>query len=306
MHCVTLRVGVQRPACAHGRRAQHGPVRVVRSAALGCKFVGVGSCTPSTIITNDDLSSLVDTNDAWISSRTGIRQRRVLGAGESLTSISAQAGARALEMAGTKPEEIDIVLFASSSPDDLFGGACQVQAALGCKNAVAFDITAACSGFVIALITAAQYIRGGSAKKVLVVGADALSRFVDWRDRGSCILFGDGSGAIVMVATDGPCGLLGFDMHSDGHGQKSLNCNFEVVNGVKPLLSESASAQGAYRNLAMVGADVYKFAVKSVPSVIEKALEKSGLSKSDVDWLVMHQANQRIMDACAERLELPK
>lgn len=275
------------------------------AALKGCKLVGTGSSTPSTILSNEDMSKFIDTNDEWIAARTGIRRRHVLAKGETLTQLAAEASIKALEMSGIDASEIDMVVFACSSPDDLFGGACQVQAQIGAKNAVAFDITAACSGFVIALVTVAQYIRTGAATKVLVIGADALSRFVDWRDRGSCILFGDGCGALVMTATDGPCGLLGFDMHSDGNGHKNLSCDYQDT-GMKPLLEEGCSSPGAYNNIHMVGQEVYKFAVKSVPAVIESALIKANVKKEEVDWLVMHQANQRILDACADRLSLPK
>lgn len=288
-----------------GRR----PVRSVAAATggmlKGCKLVGVGSAAPKTILTNEDLAKYVDTNDEWIASRTGIKSRHVLGDGETLSQLAQEAGNRALEMAGVSADEIDLLLYASSSPDDLFGGACQLQALIGAKNAVAFDITAACSGFVLALVTASQFIRAGSKKKVLVVGADALSRFVDWRDRSTCILFGDGCGAVVVTATDEPCSLLGMDMHSDGAGQKSLNCMM-MGKGNKPNQETGgASEPGSYNNVKMVGQEVYKFAVRNVPQVIENALENAGVKKEEVDWLVMHQANQRIIDAAAERIGLP-
>lgn len=197
---------------------------------------------------------------------------------------------------------------ATSTPDDIFGSATQVQSVIGAKNAVAFDLTAACSGFVLGLVTGSQFIRTGSMKNVLVVGADALSRFVDWRDRKTCILFGDGCGAVLVSATDEPCALLGSEMHSDGAGHKSLNCVYAKpeADDPKPMQQDQhASAQASYNNIHMAGQEVFKFAVRSVPTVIESALVKAGLEKSDVDWLVMHQANQRIMDAAAERLGLP-
>jgi len=269
----------------------------------GMKIIGVGSCAPKTVLSNEDLAKLVDTNDEWISSRTGIKRRHVLDKDESLSSLAKEASERALEMAGIKADEVDLILLATSSPDDLFGGAGQLQALIGAKNAVGFDITAACSGFVLALVTASQFIRAGTSKRVLVVGADALSRFVDWRDRSTCILFGDGSGAVVLTATDEPCSLLGLDMHSDGSGQKSLNCMFQG-EGMKAMQESCASSSGSYNNIHMAGQEVYKFAVRSVPQVIENALNNAGLQKEDVDWLVMHQANKRIMDAAAERLGL--
>jgi 3-oxoacyl-[acyl-carrier-protein] synthase-3 len=228
-----------------------------RSMLKGCRLVGVGSAAPATILSNQDLAGLVDTNDEWIASRTGIKRRHVLGQGESLSQLAKTAGERALDMAGVAAEEIDLILYATSSPDDVFGGACQLQALIGARNAVCFDITAACSGFVLALVTASQFIRTGAKKKVLVVGADALSRFVDWRDRSTCILFGDGCGAVVVTSTDEPCSLLGMDMHSDGNGQKSLNCLFNG-EGPKATLEQGASNPGSYKNVMMNGQEVYK------------------------------------------------
>eukprot|EP00879_Flechtneria_rotunda_P015013 GHRR01015688.1.p1 GENE.GHRR01015688.1~~GHRR01015688.1.p1 ORF type:complete len:263 (+),score=59.41 GHRR01015688.1:542-1330(+) len=210
--------------------------QVTANALVGCKLSGVGSSVPSTVISNTELEKLVETSDEWITTRTGIKRRHVLGEGESVASHAAQACRKALEMANVSAEDISIVLMATSTPDDAFGSACQVQAAIGAKNAVAFDLTAACSGFVLALVTAAQYIRTGMAKHVLVIGADALSRIVDWRDRGTCILFGDGCGAVVLsAAPDGhSCSLLGVDMHSDGAGQKSLHARYSGCGG-KPF-----------------------------------------------------------------------
>lgn len=185
----------------------------------GCKLVGTGSSAPSQILTNHDLEKLVETNDEWIFSRTGIRQRRILGKGETITQHAQTAGLNALEMAGIKAEDLDVVLLCTSTPDDVFGGACAIQAAIGAKNAIAFDVTAACSGFVVGLVTAAQYIRCGTFKNILVIGADAMSRLVDWNDRGTCILFGDGCGALVVTANpDKGCSLLG------KQGTKSRRC----------------------------------------------------------------------------------
>ena len=194
----------------------------------------------------------------------------------------------------------------TSSPDDLFGSACAVQALLGATGAAAFDLTAACSGFVMGLITASQFIRAGTYKTVVVIGADALSRYVDWRDRGTCILFGDGCGAVVVRAAEDPatpCALLGMDMHSDGKGQKHLNAMFGGA-GDKPS-GEEASSRGAYCNLAMNGQEVFKFAVRAVPTVIEGALADAGMAKEEIDWLVLHQANMRILASAADRLGVP-
>eukprot|EP00878_Enallax_costatus_P030494 GHUV01033202.1.p1 GENE.GHUV01033202.1~~GHUV01033202.1.p1 ORF type:complete len:287 (+),score=53.14 GHUV01033202.1:171-1031(+) len=212
---------------------------------LGCKLAGVGSSVPSTVLSNVDLEQFVDTNDEWITTRTGIKRRHILAEGESMSEHAAKACAKALEMAGVSAEDVNIVLMSTSTPDDVFGSACQVQAAIGAKNAVAFDLTAACSGFVLGLVTAAQYIRTGMAKHILVVGADAMSRVVDWRDRGTCILFGDGCGAVlVSAAPDGEsCSLLGVDMHSDGNGMKSLHASYSGCGG-KPFQVSSLGRLG--------------------------------------------------------------
>lgn len=278
-------------------------------APVGVRLAGCGSSVPAKFLTNHDLQKLgLDTNDEWITSRTGIKKRHILGEGESLSSHAAVASQRALEMAGIDATDVDLVILATSSPDDLFGSACAVQAEIGAKDAAAFDLTAACSGFVMALVTAAQFVRCGTYKNIVVIGADALSRYVDWRDRGTCILFGDGCGAVVITAHEdpsAPCSLLGIEMHSDGKGQKHLNALFGGT-GDKPCCpGEMASAQGSYCNLAMNGQEVFKFAVRAVPTVIEGALQNAGMSREDIDWLVLHQANMRILNAAADRLGVP-
>lgn len=235
---------------------------------------------------------------------THISERHILSPGESLTDHAAAASSAALEMAGVAPDSVDVVILATSSPDDLFGSATSVAAAVGASNAVAFDVTAACSGFVVALVTAAQYVRSGSVRSVLVIGADALSRYVDWRDRGTCILFGDGAGAVVVTAADsGDCALRGFKMASDGAGLKHLNAPFACAGG--KASGADPSGKGAFANIAMNGQEVFKFAVRAVPSVLEAALQDAGLPPSAIDWLVLHQANQRILDAAASRLGVP-
>ncbi|KAK9803946.1 hypothetical protein WJX72_007386 [[Myrmecia] bisecta] len=204
-------------------------------------------------------------------------------------------------MANLAAEDVDMILLATSSPDDLFGSACQVQALIGAKNAVAFDLTAACSGFVLGLTTAANYIRTKTYRNILVIGADALSRYVDWRDRSTCILFGDGCGAVVMSAQEGQCSLLGMNMNSDGTGQKHLKALY-CGTGLKALNDSEASSLGSYTNIQMNGQDVFKFAVRAVPAVVDKALEQAGMERSEIDWLLLHQANQRILNAAADRL----
>jgi len=278
---------------------------------MGSKLIGCGSATPSLTISNDDLSKVVETSDEWIATRTGIRSRRVLSGDETLGGLSVQAAQRALEMAQVRPEDVDMVLFCTSTPDDLFGAAGQVMAELGCTKAFGFDITAACSGFIVGLITATQYIKGGGGKiqNVLVVGADALSQYVDWTDRGTCILFGDAAGAVLVQACSADeDGLLGFCLQSDGNGQKHLHCS---GSNAKSILSKTNGApsfppkKGAFSCIEMNGKEVFRFAVRCVPQSIEKALEEAGLPTSSIDWLLLHQANQRIIDAAATRLSIP-
>ncbi|PSC74644.1 3-oxoacyl-ACP synthase [Micractinium conductrix] len=295
---------VEIPAARRLRRAAVVAAAAGGGGGSGIKLAGVGSSVPEKFLTNDDLAQLVDTSDEWIISRTGIKKRHILSEGESLGSHAAAASRRALEMAGVAAEEVELVIMATSSPDDLFGSATTVQAAIGATGAAAFDLTAACSGFVMGLVTGAQYIKAGTYKTVLVIGADALSRYIDWRDRGTCILFGDGCGAVVLRAQEGSCGLLGIDMHSDGNGMRHLNCAF-AGEPMKPLSSGDASKQGAYNNLHMNGQEVFKFAVRAVPTVIEAALADAGMEKQQIDWLVMHQANMRIMSSAADRLGVP-
>lgn len=303
------------PAAIHRSRGQARQRRSVAAAAsagggtsggarLGVKLAGCGSSVPEKFLTNEDLANLVDTSDEWITSRTGIKKRHILSEGESLSMHAAAASRRALEMAGIAAEEVDLVIMATSSPDDLFGSATAVQAEIGASRAAAFDLTAACSGFVVGLITGSQFIRAGTYKTVLVIGADALSRYIDWRDRGTCILFGDACGAVVLRGHEGECGLLGLDMHSDGNGMRHLNCAFSG-EALKPLSNGGASDEGAYKNLAMNGPEVFKFAVRAVPTVIEAALADAGMEKQQIDWLVMHQANMRIMSSAADRLGVP-
>ena len=253
----------------------------------GVRIIGSGSAVPERVITNDELSQTIETSDEWIASRTGIRQRRVITPDqESLASLATIAGKAAIAMAGIEPKDLDLIILATSSPDDLFGSAAQVQFLLGAENAVAFDLSAACSGFVFGLVTASQFIRTGTYRNILLIGADVLSRWVDWRDRSTCILFGDGAGAVVLQASEQDQ-LLGFELRSDGKGNALLN------------LSHGASG---YVPITMNGGEVYRFAVKSVPEVLDKALFRANLTVTDIDWLILHQANQRILDSVQARM----
>jgi 3-oxoacyl-[acyl-carrier-protein] synthase-3 len=269
----------------------------------GVAITGCGSATPEQFLSNEELSQIVETSDEWIKSRTGIGKRHLADQSVSLSQLAAQAAIKALEMAQVSPRDIDLILLATSTPDDLFGSAAQVQSQIKANRAIAFDLTAACSGFLVGLVTATQFIRTGTYRNILVIGADVLSRWLDWNDRATCVLFGDGAGAVVCQANDTKDNILGFELHSDGSQNGSLNLAYE---GEELPLKEGVSVQkGTYKPLTMNGREVYRFAVAKVPEVIEKALYRANLTTSDIDWLVLHQANQRIMDAVSERLKLP-
>jgi 3-oxoacyl-[acyl-carrier-protein] synthase III len=270
--------------------------------SMGVTFIGCGAAAPETVVLNDALAQVVDTSDEWIASRTGIRQRHISNANESLAGFATQAALQALEMAGVAAMDVDMIILATSSAEDLFGTACQIQAQLGATKAVAFDLTAACSGFVFGVVTAAQYLRSGTYKNILVIGADLLSRWVDWSDRNTCVLFGDGAGAVLMQGSENVDRLLGFEIRSDGSQNCCLNLAF------KPELSELIPGvmltQGKYQYITMNGKEVYRFAINRVPEAIEKVIHQANLTSDDIDWLILHQANQRIMDAVAERLHI--
>lgn len=266
-------------------------------------MTGCGSATPGQFLSNEELSQIVETSDEWIKSRTGIGQRHLADQSVSLSQLASQAAIKALEMAQVSPRDIDLILLATSTPDDLFGSAAQVQSQIGANRAIAFDLTAACSGFLVALVTATQFIRTGTYRNVLVIGADVLSRWVDWNDRATCVLFGDGAGAVLCQANDTKDNILGFELHSDGSQNSSLNLAYQGEE--LPLKQGVRVQKGTYKPLTMNGREVYRFAVAKVPEVIEKALYRANLTTSDIDWLVLHQANQRIMDAVSERLKLP-
>ena len=270
---------------------------------FGVTFIGCGAAVPETIVSNDALAQIVDTSDEWISSRTGIRQRHVSHDRESLAGLATQAAQQALAMAGVAASDVDLILLATSSAEDLFGSACQIQAQLGATRAVAFDLTAACSGFVFGVVTAAQFLRSGVYRNVLVIGADLLSRWVDWSDRNTCVLFGDGAGAVLMQGTESSDRLLGFEIKSDGTQNACLNLAFKPE--LRELLPGTILTQGKYHYITMNGKEVYRFAINRVPDAIDKVIHQAQLTSADIDWLILHQANQRIVDAVAERLHIP-
>ena len=275
----------------------------MRELDIGIAITGCGSATPKQIMTNEDLSSLVDTSDEWIYSRTGIKERRLATNNLSLSDLSAEAAIKGITMAGLSPSDIDLIILATSTADDLFGSASKIQNILKADNAVAFDLTAACSGFVFGLITAAQFIYSGVYQKVLIIGGDMLSRWVDWSDRNTCVLFGDGAGAVVCQRAVKNDHLLGFAMYSDGKQNESLNLAYDFQT--KFLKNGMEINQGNYQFVTMKGKEVYRFAIEKVPEVIEKALHKAKLTTNDIDWLILHQANQRIIEVVARKLKIP-
>ncbi|MFN6566699.1 beta-ketoacyl-ACP synthase 3 [Dendronalium sp. ChiSLP03b] len=270
---------------------------------LGIAITGSGSAIPETAVDNQALTQLVETSDEWIATRTGIRQRRLAMATESLSTLAATASSQAIAAAGIQATDLDLILLATSTPDDLFGTACRIQAELGATKAVAFDLTAACSGFVFGLVTAAQYIRTGVYQNVLLIGADILSRWVDWTDRRTCVLFGDGAGAVVLQANDRDR-LLGFALRSDGTQNHYLNLAYTASS--QDLIPDVNVAKGNYQPITMNGKEVYRFAAQKVPEIIDKVLFQANLSVDQIDWLLLHQANQRILDAVAQRLNIPE
>jgi len=271
---------------------------------MGVSFKGSGSYVPDQILTNQEISQKVDTSDEWIKSRTGISERRISSFGDNVNHMGYEAARNAIEMANWDIKTIDLIVLATSTPHDLFGSAPSIQAKLGAHNAVAFDLTAACSGFLFALITASQFLKGGSFKRAIVIGADQLSSFVDWNDRGSCILFGDGAGALAVEATNESDNCIGFDMRTDGERGSFLN--LPSKNNKDSIINNIDFLNGGFSPIQMNGQEVYKFAVREVPTILEKLFRKANYNSDQIDWLVLHQANQRILDSVGERLKIPR
>jgi len=257
-------------------------------------IAGSGSALPVRCVSNAELSETVDTSDAWIVERTGIRFRHIAGEGETTSSLATEAARRALDAAGVDPSAVGLIVLATSTPDQTFpASATKVQAALGINDCVAFDVQAVCSGFLYALSVAESMIRGGTADTALVIGAETFSRILDWEDRTTCVLFGDGAGAVVLKAEEGERGVLSVSLHADGRHNQLL-----YVDG-------GASTTGTIGKLRMKGQEVFRHAVVNLAAVMGEALEKAGLTTADVDWVVPHQANRRILDATARKLGLP-
>ena len=260
-------------------------------------ITGTGSALPANCVSNADLAERVDTSDEWIVERTGIRQRYIAGEGETTSTLAIDASRKALAAAGVDAGEIGLIILATATPDHTFPAtATQVQAALGCGGGVAFDVQAVCSGFLYALATADSLLRTGMAKKALVIGSETFSRILDWDDRTTCVLFGDGAGAIVLeakdVAQDGP-GILASRLHAEGAHKDML-----YVDG-------GPSTTGTVGKLRMKGREVFRHAVVNLANVLREVLEETGMNAADIDWVVPHQANARILDATARKLDLP-
>lgn len=259
------------------------------------RIMGTGSYLPENIVSNDDLTEIMDTSDEWISSRTGIRERH-LAKDETTAWMSAEAAKRALAEAGMKAEELDLIIVGTVSGDYVTPStSCEVQSIIGADNAVAFDMNAACSGFMFAMNTAYAYIHSGIYKNALIIGAETLSRLMDWNDRSTCVLFGDGAGAAVVRANE--TGLVNFTQGSDGSKGMVLACKSRLNNN--PLVQNPTNPDYVH----MDGQEVYKFAVSTVPVSIRKVLEEAGLEVSDIKYFLLHQANIRIIQSVAKRLK---
>jgi len=263
------------------------------------RILGTGSHLPDKVLSNDDLAKIVETSDEWIASRTGIRQRHIAAEGETTCDLAFHAAQRALDAAGVRAQDIDLIVVGTTTPDLIFPStACLLQARLGIPGCGAFDVNAACSGFVYALGVADKFIVSGAAKTVLVVGAETLTRMVDWNDRTTCVLFGDGAGAVVLRA-DAETGILSTHLHADGTKKDLLWNPVGVSKGFRP------DEKNAGSHIKMAGSEVFKYAVKALDSVVDETLEANGLARGDLDWLIPHQANLRIIQATAKRLAMP-
>jgi 3-oxoacyl-[acyl-carrier-protein] synthase III len=265
-------------------------------------ITGWGMSVPEAVLTNDDISKMVDTNDAWIRERTGIRERRIAREDQYTSTLAVEASIKALRVANLRPTDLDLIICSTASPEYIFPAtACLIQDQLGATKAGAFDLLAACSGFIYALNMGAQAIRSGSIKNALIIGSETLSRFVDWKDRNTCILFGDGAGAFVLQASEQPGGVLSAVMHSDGSGGDLLTL---TGGGSRYPANETTSLNGK-NYIQMDGNEVFRFATRVMASATEEVLASAGLTIDQVQWIVPHQANIRIIKAAARGLNLP-
>jgi len=265
-------------------------------------ITGWGMAVPSRVLTNADLEKIVDTDDQWIETRTGIRQRHIVNQDESTATLAKEAALNALRVANLNPADIDLIIVSTSSPEHIFPAtACLVQDSIGATHAGAFDLSAACSGFIFALNMATQAIRSGSIKNAVVIGAETLSRFVNWQDRNTCILFGDGAGAFVLQASDQPGGVLSAVMHSDGSGGDLLT----LQGGGSHFPATPGTIQDGKHYIHMDGREVFRFATRVMGQAAREVLEMAGLTTEDVQWIIPHQANYRIIETAARYLKLP-
>ncbi|MDX2085642.1 MAG: beta-ketoacyl-ACP synthase III [Candidatus Melainabacteria bacterium] len=289
------------PTQQNGRQSSADSTRFLSKRLKGVQISGIGSSAPSTVVTNQAISTLVDTSDEWISSRTGILERRVVQGDEKISDFAVDAAKKALAHANLPGESVDLIVAACSTPDTLYPGiACVVQQAINAKHAAGFDLALACTGFIAALNTAEQFLRTGTYRNALVIGADVHSRYMNWTDRNTCILFGDGAGACVLTASDTEDHFFSHNLHIDGWKGAQLLMPIDVDNC--PLVSQRTKPE---KGLVMNGREVFKFAVSVVPSSIEAALAEAGLGVQDIDFYVLHQANIRIMQSMSERLNIP-
>jgi 3-oxoacyl-[acyl-carrier-protein] synthase-3 len=265
-------------------------------------LVGTGSSVPEKRLTNDDLSKMVETNDEWITQRTGIKERRIAGPDDTTASLGTAAARRAIEAAGLEPKDIELIIVATITPEMVFPStACFIGAALGIPGVPAFDMSAACSGFIYALATGANFIRAGQYRNVLVIGAETLSRIVNYKDRNSCILFGDGAGAIVLQRSNDPKrGLIYNTLHADGTGGDVMKC---IPGSRFPICADLISQEQQFMQIR--GREVYKFAVTKFEELIDEAMRACELTKEQVKFIVPHQVNQRIIDSAMEKLGMP-
>lgn len=265
-------------------------------------IAGVGLYVPERVLTNKDLEKIVDTTDEWIVDRTGIRERRLARDDEAASDMAVVAAERAMEAAGVKPEEIDLIIVATATPDHVFPAtACIVQDRLGCPKAGAFDLSAGCTGFIYALVTGAGFVSSGSMQTVLVIGSEVLSKILNWEDRSTCVLFGDGAGAVVLRRVPEGLGLLSSYLGSDGSGGPML----QIPAGGSRMPICSRYVESRLQCLHMKGREVYRFAVRVMGEAALEAVRRAGLKKEDIDLFIPHQANIRIIEASAKRLELP-
>ena len=261
------------------------------------RIIGTGGYLPNNVMTNHDIEKIVDTSDQWIRERTGIEQRHIAAEDETTVDLAEQASRNAIEAAGIDPSEIDLIIFATSTPDKIFpSSACILQARLDIHGCPAFDIQAVCTGFIYALAVAEKFIQSGSARTALVVGAEIFSRILNWRDRGTCVLFGDGAGAVVLQADD-ETGILSSHIHADGKYENLLWVPYGIGDGYDEVKAGKAFVE-------MRGNEVFKMAVNTLGRIVDETLAANDMSKSDIDWLVPHQANIRIITATARKLKM--